>query len=679
MIGRLRPGSLQVFSQFLSQFISQYGGICMQGKRFWEFGAFRLDVGKMRLIRDGQIIQLPPKAVGVLHLLLQRAGQVTEKEELFTTVWPGITVEESNLTQTVYLLRKTLSQQDDTQNFIETIPRVGYRFNGQVREVFESETKAIALSPRLSTAVVPENQPEQPGLKTDQISDMALGEMAGTPTTLWRRGGVKIGLVVSAMILVAAVAVGIWLAGKGRGHAVHSIAVLPFAELGADTADSALGLGIADTVITRLGSLDKIEVRPTAAVQRYNNTQIDAIEVGRQLGVDAVLSGRIHRVGDGQTAKMRVTAQLLDVATGKTILAKTFDLQPSDLFTLEDSLAQQVAASLKLDLTGADWQRLKKNYTDNLEAHQLYLKGRLFWNRRQPEWIKKGIECFEEATRLDPNYALAYAGIADSYALTSSGMPGLERMPKAKAAALKALELDNELAEAHASLGFIKYKFDYDWSGAEASLRRAIGLNPNYATAHHWYGECLSLMARPDESLAELQRAEKLDPLSLPIKQDIGESLYRARRYDRAITKFREVLELEPSFARVRRSMYMTYQAMGRHDDAVNERLTQVSQWKMAPESLAALKQAYQESGWQGYWRKELELMEAKKMGGSGETVLAQRHIYLGDKERAFPLMEKSFAERSGIALQLKADPEFDSLRSDPRFQEMLRRAGHLR
>ncbi|MEP7341036.1 MAG: tetratricopeptide repeat protein [Acidobacteriota bacterium] len=664
--------------------------------RRYEFGEFQFEVDSLRLLRGGEIIPLPPKAATLLRLFLESRGAVLKKDDIFAALWPHETVEESNLTRTIYLLRKTLTQHAPTEQFLETLPKIGYRFTAQAREILSPATVIEDAASRSLTAPrtvgvlqeekwlsssPPATMGEKMGWRESALSLVYRRvQVDANQGILPARSGLKLNRQVKMTMwaVSALVVLGLGAMTAQRfflpGAKVNSVAVLPFSELGVESRESVLGLGMADTVISRLGSLGEIEVRPTSAIRRYAERAIDPMQAGRELNVEAVLTGNIQRL----SGQVRITAQLLRVSDGKTLWSVALDDDTSGLFALQDHLTEQFTAALRLPLTEQQRRQLRKRETENLAAYNLYLKGRLFWNRRSPEWIRKAIESFEAAIQTDANYALAYSGLADCYSLTASGMPSLERMPKAKAAALKALELDNELAEAYASLGFIKYKFDLDWHGAEELLKRAIALNPNYATAHHWYGECLSLEGRADESLVELQRAEKLDPLSLPIKQDIGESFYRARRYEHAIKRLREVQELDPSFARVHRSLYMTYQAMGRYDDAINERLTQVSQWKMAPESLSALKQAYQESGWQGYWRKEVELMESHKMGGGDEGVLAQRYIYLDDKEHAFEQMEKSFAQRSGIPLQIKAAPEFDSLRSDPRFQKMLERAGHV-
>jgi TolB-like protein/Flp pilus assembly protein TadD len=448
--------------------------------------------------------------------------------------------------------------------------------------------------------------------------------------------------------------------------------VLPFSELGVESRESVLGLGLADTVISRLGSLGEIEVRPTSAIRRYAERAVDPIQAGRELNVEAVLTGNIQRL----SGRARVTAQLLQVSNGKTLWSVALDENTSGLFALQDELTEQLTDALRLPLTEQQRRQLRKRETENLAAYNLYLKGRLFWNRRSPEWIRKAIESFEAAIQADPNYALAYSGLADCYSLVVSGLPPLERMPKAKLAAQKALELDELLAEAHASLGFIKYKFDWDWRGAEEEFRRAIELNPNYATAHHWHGECLGLQGKFAEALTALRQAERLDPLSLAIKEDIGMTWFRMRDYPKALDKFQEVREMDPRYVRIRNKQSELYGVMGRYDEAVAEKTAFMEINGKQPETVAALRQAYQAGGWKEFVRKEIELMLASKLP-FGEDYMAKRYMILGDTEQALNWLEKSFAARGEGPIRLKTDPECDVLRTHPRFLALLQRAGH--
>jgi tetratricopeptide (TPR) repeat protein len=413
-------------------------------------------------------------------------------------------------------------------------------------------------------------------------------------------------------------------------------------------------------------------VRPTAAIRRYAGQAADPLAAGRELQVEAVLSANLQR--QGQT--VRVAVQLVRISDAHTLWSDTLDEEASRLFTLQDNLSARVAAALALPLNERDRERLTKHGTTNLEAYQLYLKGRLFWNRRTPEWIGKGIECFEQALKLDPQYALAWAGLADCYVLTSSGLPALVRMPKARAAVERALQLDEQLAEAHAARGMIKFKFDFDLAGAESAFQRALELNPNYATAFHWYGDCLSRLDRFDEALRLLRQAERLDPLALAVKEDIGTVYYRMRRYAEAEKQYRDVLAIDPGFARTLGMLALVDVAQGRYDEAVAKLMRQQELTGTAPTRLDALKRAYQQSqqgGWAGYWRKQREL-RGDKEGNAYEN--ARVALRMGERERAYDWLDQAFGDHSGIQIDIKNDPELDSLRAEPRFQGLLRRCG---
>lgn len=669
--------------------------------RRYEFGDFQFEVDSLRLLRGGETVPLPPKAAALLQLFLERQGAVLKKDDIFTALWPNETVEESNLSRNIYLLRKTLTQHAPDEQFIETLPKIGYRFLAQAREIVPSPVSdptpesfgvSNAQAEPGPVAVLPA-EPQFPlaaSIETGRQGNEKLGWRGTALSLVYRRVQIeanqmtepahRLGLnretkvtlwAMSAVVILGLAAI---TAHRFFQPAIRldSIAVLPFSELGVESHESALGIGMADTVISRLGSLGEIEIRPTSAIRRYAENPIDPLQAGRELNVEAVLTGNIQRL-NGQA---RVTAQLLRVSDGKTLWSVALDEQTSGLFAVQDELTQQLSAILRLPLTDQQRRQLRKRETENLAAYNLYLKGRLFWNRRAQEWIRKAIESFEAAVQADPNYALAYSGLADCYSLVVSGLPPLERMPKAKQAAQKALELDDNLAEAHASLGFIKYKFDWDWQGAEEEFRRAIELNPNYATAHHWYGECLGLQAKFAESHAALLRAERLDPLSLAIKEDIGMVWFRMRDYQKALSKFKEVEEMDPRFVRIRNKQAELFGVLGRYDEAIAEKMAAMKLANRPAENIAQLADAYQKEGWQGYTRKEIAMSVAGKQR-NGEDYLAKLYMRIGDTDQALKWLEKSFESRGEGPIRMKTDPEFDALRGDPRFIALLHRAGH--
>ncbi|MGH9934631.1 MAG: winged helix-turn-helix domain-containing protein, partial [Blastocatellia bacterium] len=349
------------------------------------------------------------------------------------------------------------------------------------------------------------------------------------------------------------------------GGVIISIAVLPFRSLGADGSDDYLGLGMADALITRLSNIRRLVVRPTSAVRKYTGPAQDAQAVARDLMVESVLEGSFRRSGE----RIRVTVQLISPHASAPLWAEKFDEQFTDIFAVEDSISAQVALSLLQQLSGEEERRLAKRQTANAEAYRLYLKGRYFWNKRTEAGLRKGIEYFQQALEIDPHYALAWAGIADSYLLGANTQTPREAMPKAKAAALRALELDDTLAEAHASLARIRMFFDWDWAGAESEFTRALELNPNYTTARQWFANYLIAMGRAPEAIAQINLAQELDPLSLIINTARGWIYYFARQYDQALEQYQRVLEMDSSFVMAQREIGMIYERKGMYAEAI--------------------------------------------------------------------------------------------------------------
>jgi tetratricopeptide (TPR) repeat protein len=400
--------------------------------------------------------------------------------------------------------------------------------------------------------------------------------------------------------------------------------------------------------------------------------------VGKQLGVASVLEGTVRKDG----SSVRVAVRLVSAEDGRVLWASaSYDRALADIFTLQDEIARSVAAGLRVKLNGEGEQRLARRFTGDVEAYQLYLIGKHHLSKRTEDGFKRGIEYFQQAIAKDPNYALAYAGLADCHALLS---PYGKRAPKeghlkAKAAAAKALEIDDQLAEAHTSLANITWLYEWDWPGAEKGFKRAIELNPNYPTSHQWYSAYLSAMGRHEEAIQEARRALELDPLSLPIIRDLARCFYHARQFDEAITQYLKTIELEPNYYRLNSWLDMAYEQKGLYDRAFEVRLKAMTVLGFNPETIEARKKAYAERGWKGYWRKELELTEEWALQSRGYVSpygMARIFARLGEKDRVLGWLEKAYTERSDHLVLLKVDPLFDDLRSDPRFIDLLRRVG---
>jgi eukaryotic-like serine/threonine-protein kinase len=458
---------------------------------------------------------------------------------------------------------------------------------------------------------------------------------------------------------------------------VKTIAILPFKMLNADATDEYLGLGLADTLITQIGRIPEILARPPSAVQKYAESRTqNPLAAGRELRVEAVLAGTVQREAD----KLHVTARLLRVADGAVIWSGKFDQKFTEVFAIQDAISQGVAKALIHNVSDEDRKLLTKRRTDNIEAYRCYLKGRYVWNKRTPAALQQSLEFFRQALDLDPTYSSAYAGMADAYALLvwQEQLPRGEFIARAKAAATKALEIDRSLAEPHATLGYVKFWYDWDFAGAELEFRRAIELNPDYGTAHHWYGEALGMIGRFEEGIKELRLAQQVDPLSPIINADLGKLLFLARQPDQAIEQLRNTLGLDPDLPLAHVFLGLAYNKKGLHEKAIAE-LERIAN---APSSRAIFKATlgfvYGQSGREADAGTILgELIGSR----SSEHYVSPFHIALvyvglGEKDQAIEWLEKAKSERDPFLMYIKVDPNFDSLRDNPRFNALVQQMG---
>ena len=639
----------------------------------YEFGPFVLDPQEQRLTRDGVSLSLAPKDFEILLALVRRAGRLVEKEELVKDVWPDDSfVEEANVSRRVYAVRRALGVTENGESYIETVPKRGYRFLPEVQEISVHAPANLVIEKRTQTRVVSREIIETEDLPPSRRDLLLLN--AGR-----RKWRARNWLLLGLSLLLFAGAAYFWFLKRpkppGTIRNVETLAIVPFTPLDAETKEKHLGLGMADALITSLGNLHQITVRPTSAVLKYADAPQDPEVVGKQLGVQAVLEGSVQQAEN----RVRVTARLVRVDDGATLWSQKFDTKLSDIFSVHDAISEQMADALTLQLSGEERQRLKKRHTDNAEAFQLYVIGRHHWNLRSRDDIKKAADYFEKAISADPEYALAYAALADTYDLFDEYdlLPPTQSFPKAIDAAEKALTIDESLAEPHASLAFAKTHYEWDWKGAEREFKRAIQLNPNYSTAHHWYAYFLVLESRSDEAFIEINRAHEIDPLSLIINTDIGEILFYARRYDEAINQFRKVLEMDPNFSPAHRRLWKVYEQKGMYNDALEMFLKFWAAWGNGMEARRELTTAYHQAGWTGVQRKWLEqrLNESKT---SYVTPLSLAGIYarLGERDYAFDMLEKAYADHSSGIVYAKVEPVFDGLRDDQRFRNLMARVG---
>jgi TolB-like protein/cytochrome c-type biogenesis protein CcmH/NrfG len=458
-----------------------------------------------------------------------------------------------------------------------------------------------------------------------------------------------------------------------------SIAVLPFENLSGDPNNVYFTEGVQEEVLTRLAKVADLKVIARSSTQKFKSAPENLSDIPKQLGALNVLEGSVQKVND----QVRVNVQLINALTNAHLWAEIYDRKLTDIFSVESDIAKTIADTLQAKLTDAEESVIAKHPTESMEAHELYLKGRFFWNKRTPENFEKAITYFQQAIEKDTNYALAYSGIADCYALLAdySARPPNETMPKAKAAALKSLQIDPNLAEAHASLAQILRDYDWDYAGALREIDRAIQLNPNYATAHQWRAESLSPLERHEEAIAEAKRALELDPLSIIINRILGEMYFHARRYDEAIAQFRKTIEIEPNFPSAHWMLGRAYEAKRQYSEAVEEFLKMIEVSGPGARSLGnpnEMHDAYANGGWNGYLRYFIaECRKPETTGGYKPAYpVAASFAELGEKDEAFAWLAKAYDERDYQLTLLKVAPEMDNLRSDPRFTDLLRRVG---
>lgn len=579
----------------------------------YQFGPFRLIPGEGVLLRGEEIVPLPVKALAVLSLLVRHRGRVLQKNDLIENVWPDCYVEDNNLTQNISAIRRALGDVLDKPRYIETIPRRGYRFIGKVAELDAVETRDRA-TPRPSPA----------------------------PPAACRIG--------------------------------TTLGILPFRTMGAECADF-WGVGMADSLINRLSGIEQIRVRPTASVLRYDGQALDWATAGRELKVDTLLSGCIQRAG----GRIRVSVQLVSAHDGMTLWAGQFDDSFTDIFAVEDSISSQVARTLTPKLTGAETRRIARRDTENTEAHRAYLRGRYLWNRRTEEDLRRSIQCFEEAVALDPAYALAYVGLADAYTVLGGygDLAPQESYPRARAAALHALEIDADLDEAHIPLGDVAMYYDWDASGAEKQYRQALERRPDYATAHHFFAWYLIGKGRFDEAGEEMRRALEIDPLSAIINTQKGLPDYFARRYDRAIASFREALEMHPLFSVGHVYLGRACTQAGRYGEATDTLRKAVDLSHRRPIAVAALSYALAAAGQREEARALLdELKTPAERRYTSPYYIAVACAGLGQRAEALRWLEAAHAERANQLVISAFEPAWDPLRSRSEFAELMARVG---
>ena len=618
--------------------------------KIYEFDDFRVDAGSRLLTKNGEQISLTPKVFDTLLYLVENSGKVIEKDKLMREIWTDTIVEENNLSQNISILRRILGEKRGEHRFIATIPGHGFKFVATVKQLpidSADSLKAEENYPQIDT--------DEHGFKTEDQRPKTKNQKPKT-------------LAAALILLISIGAAGIYFwrnSNKSNVIAIKSIAVLPFKPLVAENRDEVLEIGMADTLIAKLGNDREIVVRPLSSVRKFGNLEQDAQIAGRELGVDAILDGNIQHWGD----KIRVNVRLIGTADGGSIWTGTFDEKMTDIFVVQDAISNKVAAALALQLGG------KKRGTENVEAYRFYLQGRYHALKLTPPEIRQGIAFYQQAIAADPTYALAYAGMAQAFAalpITSDVNPN-EAFPQAKAAAEKALEIDADLAEARIVLGTVEFWFDRNWKDAETELKKAIASNPNNADAHRFYAVLLTSLGRGDESINEMESARKLDPLSLVINALKAQSFFYAERDAEAIEQANKTLEIEPNFWIAHIMLARIYIRQNKFDEAINEAKKAVQFSGGNSEAVSLEAYALAKSGKRD---ESLKLLEDLKSSGRYVPSYNLAMIYNGldNREETLNNLEKAFAEKDARLILLKVEPKWNNLRNEPRFIELMRR-----
>jgi TolB-like protein/DNA-binding winged helix-turn-helix (wHTH) protein/Tfp pilus assembly protein PilF len=633
------------------------------------FGVFEVDLKACELRKHGFRLKLPEQPFQILTVLLEKPGEIITRDELRSRLWQGDTFVDFDhgLNNAVMKLREVLGDSSESPRFVETIPRRGYRFIAPVEEAFFSPSLVASQEHEPHSGTGQELAPPHPIAVALPEPRLAADRPRIFSSGLFVWGSV--GLAAALLLVVALM----WNRSRGSfNFGTTSLVVLPMEDLSGDKEQEYFADGMTDELITNLAKIRSLRVISRSTAMAYKGTRRPLSEIARELKVDAVVEGTVLRVG----SRVRITAELVQVSTDRHLWADTYESQIGDVLALQNRVSSAIVNEIRIKLTPEDRERLAKAPAIAPDAYEAYLKGRYYWNKRTDENLTRAISYFEEATHTDPNYALAYAGLSDCYAIISATifgtMPSSVSAPKAKAAAQRALEIDSTLAEAETSLATVKFNYDWDWTGADAGFQRAIRLNPSYATAYQRYSLYLMAIGRTQDSFDKINKARELDPLSISINFSLGWRLYMARQYDRAIEQIQNALEMDPSYELSHLVAGQAYAQKGQFDLAVAELQKAVDLSHSTPMMVSALAHTYARSG----NRKEAEkllaqLFEESKRQYVSPYYFAIVYAGLGENEIAMDWLQKALADRSNGLVFLQVEPELDGLRANPRFIDL--------
>lgn len=636
----------------------------------YEFGKFVLDMEGKTLFSEGKPIHLPAKEFETLLLLVENNHKALSKDEMIKAIWQDSFVEEGNLAKQISRLRKTLDT--DGEQFIETLPKHGYRFSADLRITSPVAEEPVILErrtlKRLTIAV--ENEIEDLQIALPAKSKIALRSPVIASFALTGLLGLSVFLYLSRE-------------AAPPTAKIKSIAVLPLKPLTAEEKNEVLGLGLADALITKLGSLKQIVVRPTSAVARFAGAPADSMEIGRKLGVDAVLEGTIQE----SEGRLRINARLIRTRSGMQFWAEKFDEPASEIFALQDAFSNKIAKALAFELTNAENKLFARRGTDNTEAYEKYLRGRFYQSQNTPEGLNRSIEFYEQAIALDPNFAEAHAGIADTNIILFNFTirSAAETIPQARESVSRALQLDPDLSSAYTSLALIQFLIDRNWAEAEKSLKRAIELNPNNADAYHRYAYFLMRLGSFEESLQKAEKAREFNPLSNIVQNGIGLTYLCARRYPEAIKQLEKTAIENPRFSLPGWLLGHAYEGIGDMEKAFEAdlRALEIEGGKEFAAKLRERRQAGGISAAKRLWLYEaIRAKETGRIPSTGETLsgsiqaldVAHRAAIVKDREQTLRWLERSLQEGDPLLGGVRFLARYDFVRDDPRFQAVMRK-----
>lgn len=633
-------------------------------RELYKFGDFRLDAARRLLTRLDEPARLNAKALETLLLLVRNRQKVLTKDELMESLWPNTFVEEVNLAQNISALRKVLGETPGENRYIATVPGKGYQFVCEVREIGAGEKELeLQKAPSVEETMAVSPAPPAPGIRTAAVP----ASRHPVRSVLWAG---------FAVIVLLGAAAGYWFGHRDGGSfsgRAHSIAVLPFQPLGAASDDEHLGLGMADAVITRLSNIRELPVRPTDVVIRYSDPGVDPVKAAREMGVDTVLTGKVQRSGD----HVRVTVQLIRSSDGRALWAESFDDKYNGIFEVEDSISEKVAQALAVKLGSSERLQLQRHYTENIDAYRYYLMGRYEEFTFTRDGMNKAIDYFNRAVADDPGYALAYAGLADAWTTESDWLIApRDALPKADAAARKALAFDDQLAEAH---GALAHALLHEWKLDESKreFQTALSLNPNSVSTYFAYGEYLASIGQPDQAIAQMNKALALDPLSPEINSFLAWDYYLKRDYSTCLTSSLRAMQMFPDFWLPHMTAGICDSISGQYPESIREFSKALAMNPDSTVSQSGIAVALAKAGKRAEALHALDQLQAMKDHTYvSPAYVSLVYLALGDRKLEYVWLQKAYEDRAEWLLWLPIDPLYDGEREDPRFKDLMRKVG---